>query len=128
MVRPGGYFNLLRATKVRQMTCRLLRRTSEPQVLHLHRRAGSVRVVEIGPLDRPECPNCAISVRLLTAPDHNGSSGAPIYQCDDCLGMVSFLMHRRPERTAPADQTAPPSATEPPLLDNSARTELQTMS
>jgi len=125
MVRPGGYFNLLRATKVRQMTCRLLRRTSEPQVLHLHRRAGSVRVVEIGPLDRPECPNCATSVRLLTAPDHNGNSGEPIYQCDDCLGMVSF--HRRAERTAPAQQTASMTAMEPPLLDNSAPAELQTM-
>jgi uncharacterized protein with PIN domain len=81
------------------MTCRIGRRPSDAFITRLHARPGSVRVVEIDgfnrrsfDFDQRRCPNCAISVRPIFAVDGDDSFEQEVYQCDDCMGMVRFVL------------------------------------
>jgi len=86
------------------MTCRIGRRPSDAFITRLHARAGSVRVVEIDgfnprslDFDQRRCPNCAILVRPIFAVDGDDSFEQQVYQCDDCMGMVRFVLKKQPK-------------------------------
>jgi hypothetical protein len=83
------------------MTCRMSRNPSKALVAHLHAAVGSVRVVEIdgfGPISSGQlkCPNCSAAVRLISAANRAEYFSQQIYQCDDCLGKVRFILKRHP--------------------------------
>jgi hypothetical protein len=89
------------------MTCRLGRIPYNVLVARLHSRVGSARVIEIErsePMDfnsnQLKCPDCAILVHLICATDQDDRLEHQVFQCDDCLGMVRFVLKKCPKDAA----------------------------